>query len=221
MKKFMVLFILSIFLVGCLREAPKDDVDYLLHENISTTIFWVGESATEENRFISNFPSAWDDGWLEHYGGIDAPDDREGYLPINFTPYENLFYFALPYNDFEEGKRKIEATNSVYWSREKEWGELESMLKNRWIKIIKNNKVTYAQWEDVGPFGEDDVDYVFGNSLPKNKINNNAGLDVSPAVRDYLDLKDIDTVSWQFVDFEEIPDGPWKEVITTSQINWK
>lgn len=79
--------------------------------------------------------------------------------------------------------------------------------------------MAYAQWEDVGPFEVDDADYVFGNSRPKNKINNNAGLDVSPAVRDYLGLEDIDIIDWQFVDFKDVPKGAWKEIITNSQIS--
>ena len=95
------------------------------------------------------------------------------------------------------------------------------MCKNRWIKITKNGKTAYAQWEDAGPFGEDDKNYVFGNHLPQNNINNNAGLDVSPAVRDYLHLNDIDKIDWQFIDFDDVPVGPWKKIITTSQIDWE
>lgn len=62
----------------------------------------------------------------------------------------------------------------------------------------------------------DDIHYVFGTSRPQNPINNNAGLDVSPAVRDYLQLNGIDVVHWQFVQFEEVPEGPWKNIITAS-----
>ena len=36
-----------------------------------------------------------------------------------------------------------------------------------------------------------------------------AGLDVSPAVRDYLGLKANDVTDWRFVDFNEVPRGPW------------
>jgi len=46
-------------------------------------------------------------------------------------------------------------------------------------------------------------------------------LDVSPAVRDFLSLSDIDVVNWQFIDFSDVPDGPWTEIITTSQIYWE
>ena len=39
--------------------------------------------------------------------------------------------------------------------------------------------------------------------------NRNAGLDVSPAVRDYVGLSDIDVCDWKFVEFREVPSGPW------------
>jgi len=34
-------------------------------------------------------------------------------------------------------------------------------------------------------------------------------LDVSPAVRDYLGLKQTDVTDWRFVDFSDVPRGPW------------
>ena len=54
------------------------------------------------------------------------------------------------------------------------------------------------------------MEYIFGNSRPKNTSNNNAGIDVSPAVRDYLGLRGGNKVNWRFVDIKEIPDGPWR-----------
>ena len=47
------------------------------------------------------------------------------------------------------------------------------------------------------------------------------GLDVSPAVRDYLGLSGMNRTVWQFVDASKVPDGPWKQVVTTSQISWQ
>ncbi len=35
------------------------------------------------------------------------------------------------------------------------------------------------------------------------------GLDISPAVRDYLGLQETDVTDWKFVDFKEVPTGPW------------
>jgi hypothetical protein len=40
-------------------------------------------------------------------------------------------------------------------------------------------------------------------------LNKGAGLDISPAVRDYLGLKQTDVTDWRFVDFSEVPRGPW------------
>lgn len=193
---------------------------YPLHENIRATYFWIGESADADNQYINNLSSAWDDNWVSHYGGVSNPANRNQYLPSAFTPKENPFYFALPYNDFDDnGTRRADAYGTVYWAGEKQWNDSESMVKNRWIEITKGDKTAYAQWEDTGPFLYNDSDYVFGNTQPSNDLNHNAGLDVSPAVKDYLSLlhgKNI--VSWRFVDFSDVPDGPWKDIITTSQV---
>ena len=83
------------------------------------------------------------------------------------------------------------------------------LVKTDWIAIRKGNRIAYAQWEDAGPFRTDHWQYVFGNERPKPNLNKGAGLDVSPAVRDYLGLKPTDVTDWKFVDFKEVPRGPW------------
>ena len=75
--------------------------------------------------------------------------------------------------------------------------------------IRKGNRTVYAQWEDAGPFRTDHWQYVFGNERPKPNLNKGAGLDVSPAVRDYLGINETDVTDWKFVDFSEVPHGPW------------
>jgi len=204
-------------------QVPTTNINnYPLHTDITVTFFWIGENGSAANSYIPNGQSAWDDKWADHFGGIDDPLNRTGYNPTGFAPNENPFYFALPYNDFDQhGLRKKSAADVIYWSGEKQWGPRESMCKNRWIQIIKADKIAYAQWEDVGPYNEDDSAYVFGDIAPLNTINNNAGLDVSPAVRDYLGLSGIDTVDWKFIDADKVPNGPWKDVLTNSQITWK
>jgi hypothetical protein len=78
---------------------------------------------------------------------------------------------AIVFND--NGTLKNDA-KGVPWFQEGLVGG--SLLKNRWIKVRHKEPVVYAQWEDVGPFGEADFDYVVGcASVPKNRINNNAG----------------------------------------------
>lgn len=194
--------------------------DFPMHKGVVVSVFWVGEGASFGNNFISNSASAWDENWEEHFGGVDDPKNRSGFLPADFAPKENPFYFALPYNDFDQqGSRKPQASSVVYWSDEKKWGEQESMCKNRWIKISKDGLSAYAQWEDVGPFGEDDANYVFGQANPSNTKKSEAGLDVSPAVKDYLGLSGIDTINWQFVQDKDVPNGPWKQTVTTRNGN--
>jgi hypothetical protein len=197
---------------------------YYLHKNITVTNFYVGELASSENGYIPNIASAWDGIWLWDFGGVDDVNDRNKtyiYFPSKFIPSENPFYFALPYNDLDENGTPKPTQKLIPWYKQE---SNTTILKNRWIKIIKHtadgDKIAYAQWEDVGPFEEDDFDYVFGTSIPKNQINNNAGLDVSPAVKYYLNLDDIDKVDWQFVDYDDVPDGPWKQIITTTPAHW-
>jgi hypothetical protein len=185
------------------------------HTNIITTFFWVGEDASTDNGGIANAESAWDDKWAQHYGGVDDPDSRNGYSPAGFTPKENPFYIALPYNDLDEkGNRKPTASNCplALDPVQKNY----SWCKNSWIAIRHGNKIAYAQWEDVGPFGEDDFNYVFGTAAPSNRRDAKAGLDVSPAVRDYLGLQDVDKTDWTFVPASAIPNGPWKQITTTT-----
>ena len=49
----------------------------------------------------------------------------------------------------------------------------------------------------------------FRDERPKPNLNQSAGLDVSPAVRDYLGLSDTDVCDWRFVEIREVPPGPW------------
>ena len=47
-------------------------------------------------------------------------------------------------------------------------------------------------------------------SGPKPNLNHGAGLDVSPAVREYLGLAPTDVTDWQFVEVRDVPPGPWR-----------
>ena len=38
-----------------------------------------------------------------------------------------------------------------------------------------------------------------------------AGLDVSPAVRDFLMMRSGERCDWRFVDVGEVPQGPWRK----------
>lgn len=189
-----------------------------VYKNVMTTVFWVGESSDSSNGFIPNHQSYWDAYWLEHYGGVDAPEDRCGYYPCKFVPKENPFYFALPYGDRDDADNQKASLKLIPWY--KNVTEEESLIKNAWIEIKYNNKTCYAQWQDVGPFETDDFDYVFGKALPKNVFGVSAGLDISPATWDCLGLKDNANTSWRFIAEKDVPQGPWKLTVTTSGISF-
>jgi hypothetical protein len=179
---------------------------------IVTTIFWVGETPTANNP-VPNRTSSWDPDWQRNYGGFDNPDpnQRRNYVPVRFVPQQNPFYCALPYNDVTHGSTKPEAYQVIPWFRQIFEKPGKSVCRDRWVAIrSRNGKTCYAQWSDCGPFRTDHWQYVFGNDRPKPNLNRGAGLDVSPAVRDFLGLNaSIDTTDWKFVEFRDIPHGPW------------
>jgi len=179
--------------------------------NVTATVFWVGEQPTENNP-TPNHISAWDMNWEQNFGGYDHPEQRNGFLPAGFTPRLNPFYIALPYNDVAKGGvHKPEASEVIPWFWERYQGDGISVCKGRWIAIHHDGRVCYAQWEDVGPFEVDHWEYVFGNENPRPNRNKNAGIDVSPAVRDFLGMRGNARVEWRFVEDHEVPDGPWTE----------
>jgi hypothetical protein len=178
--------------------------------NIMTTVFWVGEQASGNNP-VPNDRSSWDKYWFSDYGGFDTPDAsaRRNYIPVSFVPRQNPFYIALPYNDVEGGHTKSEAASVIPWFKAAFAKDGQTVLRGRWIAIRRGNRVCYAQWEDCGPFRTDHWQYVFGNERPRPNLNQGAGLDVSPAVRDYLGMSSKDVCDWRFVEFREVPPGPW------------
>jgi hypothetical protein len=211
---------------------------YPVHRAVTATVFWIGEpkggGSSEDNAI-----SAWDDAWLKHYGGVDSPAPRgaaNGWFPAGFRPKENPFYFDLPYDDFDDrGRARPDRVRVVPWARAyagqvaraARSGRPFSLLKNRWARIERGGRVCYAQWEDAGPYVYDDAAYVFGHDdrRPRNRLAHRAGLDVSPAVRDCLGFDGLNTdtnrVDWRFVAAAEVPDGPWKRVVTVRQVYWR
>jgi hypothetical protein len=186
---------------------------YPWHRNIMTTIFWIGERPTARNP-VPNNRSAWDANWARNYGGYDNPDTRyrdpRTYAPRGFLPRQNPFYCALPYCDVSRGNTKSEVKKVVPWFRDCFEKEGKSVLKGRWVAIHHGGRTVFAQWEDCGPFRTDHWQYVFGNERPRPNLNRGAGLDISPAARDYLGMGKNDICDWKFVDAASVPDGPWK-----------
>ncbi|BDS08383.1 hypothetical protein NT6N_34230 [Oceaniferula spumae] len=200
--------------VNAPRANPFTEVRYPWRKHITATVFWIGERPTPKNP-TPNHASSWDTQWQLNYGGYDNPDKnaRAGYRPAAFVPELNPFYIALPYNDcINHATHRPEASKVIpWWHRRADKRPGKTSCKGRWLQIVYNGKVCYAQWEDCGPFTTDDWEYVFGNKPPKNTKNDGAGIDVSPAVRDFLGMKSHAKVHWRFIDFSRVPRGPWSQ----------
>lgn len=233
MKKGIPVFIaILIFSTAMYLYYFTDEGKYPWKRDIIASVFWVGEASDADNGYIPNDASAWDGEWMRHYGGVDDPSNRNGWLPRGFIPRENPFYAALPYNDFDANGNRKENSSRVFWAKEKgTWYTDESMLKNRWIQVrvrggaFSQGKSVYVQWEDVGPEKHDDVMYVFGSARPDNTFNLGAGIDISPAARDYLSMGESETVEsetvdWRFEKEEDVPPGPWRTIVTDSGVRW-
>ncbi|MBN8460460.1 MAG: hypothetical protein J0M04_21735 [Verrucomicrobia bacterium] len=179
--------------------------------NVVGTVFWIGEKPSENNP-TPNSMSAWDQNWVANFGGYDDPDHRSGWVPEGFVPQMNPFYVALPYNDVASGgMHRPEASEVIPWFWESFRGDGISVCKGKWVAVHYEGKVAYAQWEDVGPFETDHWQYVFGSEPPRANRNQSAGIDLSPAVRDYLGFHSGDRVQWRFVRDRQVPSGPWRD----------
>ena len=176
-----------------------------------TTIFWVGEGATPESGYIHNRASYWDANWLRSYGGVDDPERRKGYFPAAFTPKQNPFYVALPFADTDgDGVLKPIAKKIPGFGESK-----GPLTRNRWVEVRYKGRSCFGQWQDVGPSGEDDFDWVFGNAKkPRNQFGLKAGLDISPALAQCIGLEDSDIAEWRFAEEHRVPDGPWRLIVT-------
>ena len=206
-----VLVAAAVLVVTSCTSSPAG---YPVHRDVTATVFWVGEPAGTDNDEIPNAQSYWDGDWEDHFGGFDDPEHRAdgGSRPAAFRPKENPFYFALPYGELT-GEDTVKADlAAVPWYAGEPVRRDRSILKNRWIEVRLGSRTAYAQWQDVGPFGEDDPDYVFGTARPRER---RAGLDLSPATAAALGLDGRAQVSWRFVRARDVPDGPWTRLRTT------
>ena len=198
--------------------SPTPNVSYPWKKNITCTIFWIGELPTQNNP-TPNTKSSWDTKWVENFGGYDDPDPANRianhatgeFRPRAFVPKLNPFYIALPYNDVvNHREHKPEAARVIPWFARYRPEPGKTVCKGRWVQIFRGGRYCFAQWEDCGPWETEDWNYVFGNKPPRTKQNGGAGIDLSPAIRDYLGLKSGDKVHWRFVESGQVPYGPWK-----------
>lgn len=177
------------------------------------------------------------DGVLDHEGNTCETEPRTAandYFPRNGRrPLENPFYLDLPYDDLNDPIGFARRCAVVPWAADAGYSgrctdRSFSYLKNRWVAITgPNGRTCYGQIEDAGPSHDDlyhDAAYVFGTDdvRPAQHRFNNAGLDVSPALNGCLGFADLDgdsdRVSWRFADDADVPDGPWRRLVTKSGV---
>ncbi len=208
-----------------IRDTGPPGVTYSWHDEITATVFWCGEAAGPSNANISNDTSAFDLQWAQH------------------CPHENQYYVALPYADhLDDGELNPDNTR-IPW-HDPATPIRQSEMKNRWVELQRTTGdgtiTAFGQVEDVGPSQYlsaskvSDPDYVFGpvgqdirqpvTVKPKNTFGQRAGIDLSPALAKYLGVntRGSGVVSWRFwnsPDAATIPEGPWKNVVTTSPAN--
>lgn len=199
--------------------APSARILYPWKTHVTCTIFWIGEMPTARNP-TPNHKSSWDQQWAVNFGGLDDPDPANRiashttgeFRPKAFIPKLNPFYVALPYNDvLNHRTHKPEAARVIPWFSRMRPKPGQTVCKGRWVQIYRNGRSCYAQWEDCGPWVTDDWEFVFGTKPPKTTQNGAAGIDLSPAIRDYMGLKSGQKVHWRFVEDGQVPYGPWKK----------
>ncbi|WP_236790615.1 hypothetical protein [Amycolatopsis sp. GM8] len=231
-----------LLVVACSGPAPQPGPEPdPWHTRIVATTFWVGEIFDPTAADGSQVTSAYDDDWLEHYGGCDGvllngsceTEPRTAandYFPTRFAPRENPFYLDLPFDDVNDDRAFAMRGQVVPWAVQPEFASSAtdrsvSFLKNHWVRIRSGDRICYGQVEDAGPGEYADARYVFSTTdeRPANTRYNGAGMDVSPALNGCLGFRDLngenDRVDWQFVDSKDVPPGPWQKIITTSGVN--
>jgi hypothetical protein len=210
---------------------------YPVHTSIVATTFWVGEVFDPHADDGSQVFSTYDDHWMSAYGGCDGVvvDDEcrterrvaeNHFFPTRMTPRQNPFYLDLPFDDVNDPSAAARRASVVPWAHDPGWAEKladpqQSIMRNRWVAIRKGSAVCYGQIQDAGPGEYDDAEYVFGthDERPANGRYNGAGMDVSPALNGCLGFSELngqnDRVDWWFVDDADVPEGPWRIVVTT------
>lgn len=213
---------------------------YPWHTQIVATTFWVGEIFDPDAEDGSQMMSTYNADWYADYGGCDGvrvaktcKTERrtaaQHYFPTAMTPRENPFYLDLPYDDVNDEVGFASRGRVIPWAQEAGYRKLvkdrgASLMKNRWVRLRKGERICYGQIEDAGPGKYHDARYVFGDddSRPANRRYNGAGMDVSPALNGCLGFAeldgDADLVDWQFVEASQVPDGPWKRLVTTGKL---
>ncbi|MEJ1231100.1 MAG: hypothetical protein WDM88_11450 [Galbitalea sp.] len=213
---------------------------YPWHTRIVSTTFWVGEIFDPTASDGSQVISTYDTNWYANYGGCDGQIVKNacqtekrtatnGYFPVHMTPKQNPFYLDLPFDDINDSAAYARRGQVIPWASSPAYAPYlhdpsVSLMKNRWVELTKGTATCYGQIEDAGPGDYNDATYVFGtnDARPQNTRYNGAGLDVSPALNGCLGFAELDgdgdALSWRFVEANQVPAGPWLQIVTSTPV---
>jgi hypothetical protein len=101
---------------------------------------------------VPNTASAWDPSWATHFGGEDSPIARMNFKPVSFTPRQNPFYVALPYNDVDDHHTKSEAAKVIPWFSDSFVRDGQTVCKGRWVAIRRGKRTVLRSMGGRRPF---------------------------------------------------------------------
>ena len=164
---------LAAFSAGC--SSTRQSVSatgerYSWKKNIVTTVFWIGEQPSGNNP-TPNHISSWDKNWSRSYGGFDDPNPahRSNYIPVKFTPRQNPFYCALPYNDKATTGHRPEAPRVVPWFKEPRNGK-NLRARSRTSTFLSQTLKTMACYK-LKTFDQIKTGYVKPNTIELRSTN--------------------------------------------------
>jgi len=166
-----------------------------------TTVFWL-ENRPELIIRCRTIEVPGTANWTGNYGGLDNPDSStrpQRYSGGVYPPPESLLLCACRTTMSMHGQFKPEAPLVIPWFKQAYTGPGQSVCKDRWVAIRKENRTCYAQWEDCGPFRTDHFQYVFQNERPKPNLNDGGWVGCFlPQSAITSDSNATDTTDWQF-----------------------
>ena len=189
---------------------PSGDF-FLWKTNVGTIVFWVGEEQSA-GKTSPQHQSVWDKDWLKNFGGVDTPESaaRHDYIPVSFVPGQNPFYCALPYNDVEHGQFKPEAPTVIPWFKQDIRSRVNLCARIAGSPYARGIESATRNGKIAARFAPTISTDVFQNERPTQNASHDAGLSVSPAVRDHLGLAPAEVTDWRFVEVSDVPPGPWR-----------
>ncbi len=217
----------STFYIGEEANASNADITNVETQWYSDAVGHFGSGPDRWGPRDPSAPGAWDNraDWYP----------RDGLCPAGVTLYQNPFYVALPTPDYDENRRLTEAEPWIWASRDilpelkrfenGKFKDGESPFKDLWIQVEYGGRTAFGQLEDIGPADKTgaivaDYSYVWGDSpQPKNEFGMKAGIDLSPALTDYLGTNGEAMVRWRFVPTDQVPEA-WKILVTAGPPVW-